>query len=179
MNLPPRRRRHRDDRDSFTKRSLQTPSTGSDSLGAWPYLSTTPHFPIAALSLLNPRSIQLCSSNDDSCRLTYPTASFAEYTGQSRKHCNMSSPYEQALRKIDQAHSEDLTSAMINNIPIPYELHYAQKMSSYLEKRMPDASEPLKLAVRAQHFRRWEVPRSSYPMTKVTMHSLRGAGLAR
>ncbi|KAH0537514.1 hypothetical protein FGG08_005689 [Glutinoglossum americanum] len=76
--------------------------------------------------------------------------------------------FEKALAQIDEVHSQDpkkITPAGSRG-PIPYELHYAQKMTAYLQKRHATASEPLRLAIRAQHLRRWEVPRSSYPMTK-------------
>jgi hypothetical protein len=92
----------------------------------------------------------------------------------------MSTPYEAALLAIDTAHSLDptsfsppITASNPTPAPIPYELHYAQKSTAYLNRLAPDASEALKLAVRAQHFRRWEVPRSSYPMTKVGYHAWR------
>ncbi|KAM7201478.1 cytochrome b2 [Rhypophila sp. PSN 637] len=39
-------------------------------------------------------------------------------------------------------------------------------MTLWLAKRKPDPSPALQLACRAQHFRRWEIPRSSYPMTR-------------
>ncbi len=39
-------------------------------------------------------------------------------------------------------------------------------MSAMLARIYPDASEALRLAARAQHIRRWEVPRSSYPMDR-------------
>ena len=57
--------------------------------------------------------------------------------------------------------------------PQPYELHYARKMTAYLERLDPTASTNLQLAVRAQHFRRWEVPRDQYPMTRVGYHMWR------
>ncbi|KAF9694366.1 hypothetical protein EKO04_007627 [Ascochyta lentis] len=81
--------------------------------------------------------------------------------------------YEKALAAIDAAHALDPTKTTINNEEVPYELHYAQKSTSYLEKRAPDAPDHLRLAIRAQHFRRWEVPRSSYPMTRVGYHAWR------
>ncbi|CAN9202127.1 unnamed protein product [Alternaria sp. RS040] len=85
----------------------------------------------------------------------------------------MSTPLERALTAIDAAHALDPNKVTTNNEEIPYELHYAQKCTSYLEKRAPDASEPLRIAIRAQHFRRWEVPRSSYPMTRPGYHAWR------
>ena len=74
--------------------------------------------------------------------------------------------FEEALSLIDAAHSEDPNKVTVNGASIPYELHYAQKMTSYLTLRSPSASPTLRLAIRAQHFRRWEVPRSSFPATK-------------
>lgn len=77
------------------------------------------------------------------------------------------SPYEAALSLIDSAHSLDPNK--LSGSEIPYELHYAQKCTAYLRALCPSSSdqhEPsaaLRLAIRAQHFRRWEVPRSSYP----------------
>lgn len=75
-----------------------------------------------------------------------------------------STAYDKALQQIDEAHSQDPNKAPDNSTP--YELHYAQKMSHYLTLRQPSASPLLQLAIRAQHFRRWEVPRASYPATK-------------
>lgn len=52
---------------------------------------------------------------------------------------------------------------MVNGRPLPKELVYGQRMSTRLEAFAPEAPEPVKLAARAQHIRRWEVPRDSYP----------------
>ncbi|KAK7721698.1 hypothetical protein SLS63_009481 [Diaporthe eres] len=80
----------------------------------------------------------------------------------------LSTSYSTAIKLIDEAHAQDP-----NKIPapdgsgdVPYELHYAQKMTRWLASRCPDASPALQVACRAQHFRRWELPRSSYPMTR-------------
>jgi len=70
---------------------------------------------------------------------------------------------DEALRLIDEAHTADPRKTSSGE---PYELHYAQKMTHYLDLHTPDASALLQVAVRAQHFRRWEVPRDSYPKTK-------------
>ncbi|KAJ6021227.1 hypothetical protein N7540_006731 [Penicillium herquei] len=85
------------------------------------------------------------------------------------------SKYDLALERIDAAHKDDPTTITINTTILPYELHYAQQMSLYLERLDPNASELLRLAIRAQHLRRWEIPRSSYPATKIGYHSWRGA----
>jgi hypothetical protein len=71
-----------------------------------------------------------------------------------------------ALELIDSAHREDPNKVSIDGEPIPYELHYAQKMTDFLNLHTPDANPLVVTAARAQHFRRWEVPRDSYPRTK-------------
>jgi hypothetical protein len=48
----------------------------------------------------------------------------------------------------------------------PKELLYAQRMTEMIGRFAPDASEVAQLAVRAQHIRRWTVPRSTYPLGK-------------
>lgn len=85
----------------------------------------------------------------------------------------MTTPYTKALAAIDAAHSLDPNKTTINGTEVPYELHYAKKSTAYLQKRAPDSSEHLRLAIRAQHFRRWEIPRSSYPMTRPGYHAWR------
>lgn len=48
----------------------------------------------------------------------------------------------------------------------PKELLYAQRMTEMLGRFAPAAGEVAQLAVRAQHIRRWTVPRSNYPLGK-------------
>lgn len=83
--------------------------------------------------------------------------------------------YEAALRAIDDAHSQDPRKVEVDSEQVPYELHYARRMSGFLDRLRPDASPTLRLAIRAQHFRRWEVPRGSYAMNRQGYHSWRTA----
>ena len=46
------------------------------------------------------------------------------------------------------------------------DLLYAKRMTDMIGRYAPDASEAAQLAVRAQHIKRWTVPRDSYAMTK-------------
>jgi hypothetical protein len=85
----------------------------------------------------------------------------------------MSSPYEKALQVIDDAHAQDPRKIIAKGEEVPYELHYARQMTYYLNLRCPSATDILRLAIRAQHFRRWEVPRNSYPMTRAGYYSWR------
>ncbi|HVS12892.1 MAG TPA: DUF4202 family protein [Thermoanaerobaculia bacterium] len=45
----------------------------------------------------------------------------------------------------------------------PEALLYARRVSAWVERLAPAASEALRLAARCQHLRRWERPRSAYP----------------
>jgi hypothetical protein len=48
----------------------------------------------------------------------------------------------------------------------PRELLYAERLTDWVLKLAPDASEILLLAARCQHICRWESPRENYPMTR-------------
>ncbi|MDO9383986.1 MAG: DUF4202 domain-containing protein [Hyphomicrobiaceae bacterium] len=81
----------------------------------------------------------------------------------------MSSPaprFDQAIAAIDAANAEDPVSITVDGERRPAEQLYGERMSEELAKLHPDASEALRLASRAQHIRRWTVPRASYPMDR-------------
>jgi hypothetical protein len=63
-------------------------------------------------------------------------------------------PFEAACAAIDRANAED---------PKGGELLYGRRMVGWVKALAPGASEELLLAARAQHVRRWTVPRSQYP----------------
>jgi hypothetical protein len=70
---------------------------------------------------------------------------------------------EEAFRLFDEANAEDPTHEMVGGEPLPKEWVYGRRMSERLDDFAPQAPETVKLAARAQHIRRWEVPRESYP----------------
>ncbi|MGB9094353.1 MAG: DUF4202 domain-containing protein [Gallionella sp.] len=74
--------------------------------------------------------------------------------------------YQAAIAAIDQANAEDPNRETADGKEHPKELLYSQRMTEMQERYIPDASEAVKLAVRAQHIQRWKIPRSSYPMDK-------------
>jgi hypothetical protein len=74
--------------------------------------------------------------------------------------------YQAAIAAFDQANSQDPNKELADGREYAKELLYAQRMTEMQERYVPDASEAVKLAVRAQHIQRWKVPRSSYPMDK-------------
>jgi hypothetical protein len=74
--------------------------------------------------------------------------------------------FQAAIAAFDQANMEDPNTEIADGKEYPKELLYAQRMSEMQERYVPDASEAVKLAVRAQHIQRWKTPRSNYPMDK-------------
>ena len=70
--------------------------------------------------------------------------------------------FDAAIAAFDAANAEDPNL----DEGRPKELLYAQRMSAMLDRFAPNASEAVRLAVRAQHIQRWKTPRSSYPMDR-------------
>lgn len=68
-----------------------------------------------------------------------------------------------ALRAIDRANSEDPNREVWQGAEYPKEVLYAEHMGRWLERLDPTPSEARQLAARAQHIRRWTVPREDYP----------------
>jgi len=75
--------------------------------------------------------------------------------------------FKRALARFDEENSRDPNREIVDGMEQPKELVYAQWLTDWVLRLRPDASEELRLAARCQHLRRWEVPRSSYPMTRV------------
>jgi hypothetical protein len=61
----------------------------------------------------------------------------------------------------------------------PAELVYARRMSEALAAFAPDASEPLRIAVRGQHIERWKSPRRDFPDGKAGYIAWRNAAKKR
>lgn len=78
----------------------------------------------------------------------------------------MTSRLSTALASIDAANAEDPNRVEIDGVSVPAEKLYGERMSEMLARIYPDASELLQVAVRAQHIRRWEIPRDTYPMDR-------------
>jgi hypothetical protein len=73
--------------------------------------------------------------------------------------------YADAIARFDAANAEDPNTESTGGGAEPRELVYARRMTAMLERFAPDAPEAVRLAVRCQHIRRWEIPRASYPRT--------------
>ncbi|MBI4755727.1 MAG: DUF4202 domain-containing protein [Betaproteobacteria bacterium] len=73
--------------------------------------------------------------------------------------------FDRAIALIDAANAGDPNQEIEDGQPQPKELVYGRRMSEMLGRFAPEASEAVKLAVRAQHIRRWEIARDDYPRT--------------
>ena len=73
---------------------------------------------------------------------------------------------EAAYRRFDAANSLDPNLEIVEGIARPRELLYAERLTDWVLKLRPGASEALRLAARCQHLCRWMIARSSYPMTR-------------
>jgi hypothetical protein len=81
-----------------------------------------------------------------------------------------SEKYNAAVKKIDEANAEDPHREIYEDKEISRELIYSFRMSEWLHKMEPHASEPLQLAARCQHIQRWKIPRENYPMDRKGYH---------
>lgn len=71
---------------------------------------------------------------------------------------------ERALAAIDAANAEDPNQIEDSEgVSRPKEVVHAEVVTAWLERLSPNPSDEQRLAARAHHLRRWEVPRSSYP----------------
>ena len=71
--------------------------------------------------------------------------------------------FDKAMAQIDEANREDQVMEEVNGQAYPKELIYGQRMTIWLQRMAPEASEVLKLAVRCQHIQRWKILRQDYP----------------
>jgi len=74
--------------------------------------------------------------------------------------------FKQAITAFDAYNSNDPNHEEFAGKSLPKEILYAQRMTEWLLKFAPPASEPVQLAARCQHIGRWEIPRNSYPIDK-------------
>ena len=97
--------------------------------------------------------------------------------------------FTEAIRQFDEENARDPNLVVVDGVPHPHELLYAQRLTDWALRLCPEASEPLRLAARCQHLCRWQIPRNSYEMTRAgylrwrndlkTFHSRKAAEILR
>ena len=73
-----------------------------------------------------------------------------------------SEKFKAAIRRFDEENGRDPNQENGQ----PRELLYAQRLTNWVLRLSPSASEALRLAARCQHLSRWKIPRSDYPLTR-------------
>ncbi|MFV0368521.1 MAG: DUF4202 domain-containing protein [Hyphomicrobiaceae bacterium] len=71
--------------------------------------------------------------------------------------------FDNVIKAIDAANADDPRKTEVDGVSQPFEIVYAERMTERLSAMYPDASEELRIAARAQHIRRWDIPRANYP----------------
>jgi hypothetical protein len=76
---------------------------------------------------------------------------------------------------IDRENADDPKTVEVDGAARPAALVYGERMTAMLDTFKPDASDALKIACRAQHLRRFDLPRDRYPMDKPGYFAWRNA----
>jgi hypothetical protein len=76
---------------------------------------------------------------------------------------DLSGRFGPAIAAIDAANAQDPQRVRVRDREGPKEILHAELVTEWVRDLAPDATEPLLLAARGHHLRRWAVPRSSYP----------------
>lgn len=71
--------------------------------------------------------------------------------------------YDAAVAAIDAANSDDPNMVDVRGERLPLALAHGRLATEWVLHLQPDASEPVLLAARAHHLRRWELARATYP----------------
>ena len=75
-------------------------------------------------------------------------------------------PLQRVLELIDRLNRDDPNTDLVDGVARPRELVYAERLSAWIQRLDPHASEALQIAARGQHVQRWTIPRSRYPMNR-------------
>lgn len=70
------------------------------------------------------------------------------------------------LERIDEENMQDPNKVLWEGTEKPAAWVYGQRMSAWLGKLNPEATPELQIAARAQHIRRWEIARETYPANR-------------
>lgn len=83
--------------------------------------------------------------------------------------------FQAVIAEIDEANAGDPRQDVVAGRPHPRELVYSERMSECLSQLYPKASESLRIAARAQHICRWQIPRGKYLLGREGYNAWRAA----
>jgi hypothetical protein len=81
--------------------------------------------------------------------------------------------FREAVRRFDELNAADPNQEIAQGRPRPRELLNAERLSHWVMRLAPDASETLRLASRCQHLCRWMISRNTCAMTRAGYHQWR------
>lgn len=81
--------------------------------------------------------------------------------------------HERAVAAIDAANADDPRRVAVGGVERAFELVYADHLETWIRALVPEPSGALSFAARAQHVRRWEIPRSTFPDGRAGYHAWR------
>jgi len=81
-------------------------------------------------------------------------------------HSSDSARFAAALRRFDAENARDPNRELVDGESRPKELVYAERLTGWVLRLAPNATEALRLAARCQHICRWQIPRDRHPMDR-------------
>lgn len=87
----------------------------------------------------------------------------------------LSPRFDAVIADIDAANAQDPRQDHVAGTSRPREVVYSERMSECLPRLYPEASEALRIAARAQHICRWQIPRKDYPLGREGYNAWRSA----
>lgn len=75
--------------------------------------------------------------------------------------------FERAKLAFDQLNGLDPVTETVDGKPVPRLIVQADRLSRWIERLEPNASEALRLAARCQHLERWKIARDEFPPGRV------------
>lgn len=74
--------------------------------------------------------------------------------------------FQQLAQRLDALNQHDPNAITYQGKAYPRELLYAQRVSEWVTRLDPAASEAVQIAARGQHVCRWKIPRDRYPRNR-------------
>ncbi|MDI1287838.1 MAG: DUF4202 domain-containing protein [Reyranella sp.] len=87
----------------------------------------------------------------------------------------LSPRFQAVIDDIDAANAQDPRQDSVAGTLRPREVVYSERMSECLALLYPEASEALRIAARAQHICRWQIPRQNYRLGREGYNAWRSA----
>jgi hypothetical protein len=84
-----------------------------------------------------------------------------------RPRTMQASEIDRAIALFQRANARDPNQIVVDGKLAPKQLVQAERILAWVLRLNPQASDALRLAAYAQHLRRWEVPRETYPSGRV------------